>query len=58
MGARRWIACPGSGKRPTEIAQTRTGLLGVCPVCHRWLGVTKRSEKVHHHAVDPPKLKR
>jgi len=33
------------------MTDTRSGLRGICPQCKRWIGVTKRTERLYHHGI-------
>jgi predicted ATP-dependent serine protease len=50
-GPRTWIACPGSGQRPSEMGQHQRRWFGRCATCGAWVAVTKRTDKLHHHAA-------
>jgi hypothetical protein len=54
-GPRTWSACEGSGAPPADIQRLGTGILGRCPICQRWVFLTRRTERLHtHRFVAPP----
>jgi hypothetical protein len=53
-----WEPCPGSGQTPTAVSHSTYGFSGACPICHRWIRLTKRTERLVRHRVpkvlEPP----
>ena len=52
-GPRRWAACEGSGIKPWEVRADRGVIVGRCPICQRWISVTKRTEVIRAHRFLP-----
>lgn len=46
---RTWSPCEGSGAPPADIQQLGTGIVGRCPICQRWVFLTKRTERLLTH---------
>src|SRR5206468_8506162 len=53
-----YAPCEGSGDKPVEFAWIRGQLIGSCPRCRRWIGLTKRRELLVRHGKQKHRLRK
>jgi hypothetical protein len=45
--------CEGSGGKPGDVHAVSSGLVGRCPICRRWIMLSKRTEVLLVHQFRP-----